>query len=104
MASPINTNITSTIANSLNTLNLHSATRSFQQAQKPVEQIEQEMQLQLGEDKALIDNPKSLMASLTPENVREMKEISQTIGENLTDEDIQYALKYGRSVIADYSV
>lgn len=104
MAAPINSNIASTVANSLNSLNLHSATRSFQQAQRPVEEIEQEIQLQLKEDKALIDSPKSLMAGLTPEHVREMKEVSQQIGENLTDEDIQYALKYGRSVIADYSV
>ena len=104
MTTPINTNITSTVANSLNSLNLHSATRSFQQAKRPVEEIEKEIQLQLNEDKALIDNPKTLMASLTPEHIREMKEVSQKIGEDLTDEDIQYALKYGRSVIADYSV
>ena len=104
MTAPINSNATSAIANSINSLNLHSATRSFQQAQKPVEEIEQEIQLQLKEDKGLIDNPKSLMANLTPDHIREMKEVSQNIGENLTDEDIQYALKYGRSVIADYSV
>jgi|GEM_PF-1315886 len=104
MAAPINSNIASTIANSLNSLNLHIAARSFQQAQKPVEEIEKEIQLQLKEDKAIIDNPKSLMAGLTPEHIKEMKEVSQKIGEDLTDEDIQYALRYGRSVIADYSV
>ena len=36
--------------------------------------------------------------------IQEMKDISSSMGEKLTDEDIQYALKYGRSVIADYSV
>ncbi len=97
-------NITSTVANSLSTLKLNTAARAFSKANKPVEEIEKDLQLQLNDDKALIDNKETLMAKLMPSHIKEMKEISQNIGEELTDEDIQYALRYGRSVIADYSV
>lgn len=99
-----NTNIASTVASSLSSLKLNTANKAFTQAKKPVEEIEKEMQLQIQEDKGLIDNKPILMSKFTTSDIKEMKEISLNIGEELTDEDIQYALRYGRSVIADYSV
>lgn len=100
----INSNIASTMANSLSSLRLNTAQKAFQTAQRPPAEVEQEILQQFQEDKGLIDNKKTLMAKLSSNEIDEMKEISSTMGEVLSDEDIQYALKYGRSVIADYSV
>ena len=36
-------------------------------------------------------------------NIEEIKQTAQSIGEEITDDDIKYALTYGRSVLADYS-
>ncbi len=37
-------------------------------------------------------------------NVAEIKQFADSVGEtNLSDEDIKYGLKYGRSVLIDYS-
>lgn len=99
-----NTNITSTVANSLSSLKLNNAAKAFVKAQRPVEEIEQEIQLQIQEDKSLIDNKSAFMEKFSPTAIEEMKKISEGMGEELTNEDIQYGLKYGRSVIADYSV
>lgn len=42
---------------------------------------------------------------LQDQNVDEIKQFAQIVGENnLSNEDIQYGLTYGRSVIADYSI
>lgn len=105
----INTNIATTMANSLGSLKLNSATKAFAQAQRPVEEIEQELLSAEIEDRKLIDNKSDKDAAtalnkFSPQMLLEMKELSKEMGEELTDEDIQYGLKYGRSVIADYSV
>lgn len=36
-------------------------------------------------------------------DVEDIKKSAQSIGESITEEDIQYGLIYGRSVLADYS-
>lgn len=42
---------------------------------------------------------------LQNQNLDEIKKFAQTAGEeNLSNEDIQYGLTYGRSVIADYMI
>ena len=42
---------------------------------------------------------------LENQNVDEIKQLAQKAGENnLSNEDIQYGLTYGRSVIADYVI
>ncbi len=42
---------------------------------------------------------------LKDQNTEEIKQFAKVVGEdNLSDEDIQYGLTYGRSVIADYMV
>ena len=94
----INSNIATTMANSINSLKLSTATKAFQNASKPVEKPQDIFE----EDKKLIDN--KLFQKLPTEIIDEMKEISLRAGEILSDDDIQYALQYGRSVIADYSV
>ncbi len=99
-----NTNIASTVASSLSSLKLNNAARAFTRAQRPVEEVEKELQTQEVQDRKLLDDNSAILNMLTPSAIQEMREISSTMGEELTDEDIQYALKYGRSVIADYSV
>lgn len=47
-------------------------------------------------------NDKSILKN---QDTAEIKQFAQIAGEdNLTNEDIQYGLTYGRSVIADYSI
>lgn len=42
---------------------------------------------------------------LQDQDVAEIKEFAKTVGENnLSNDDIQYGLTYGRSVIADYVI
>lgn len=42
---------------------------------------------------------------LENQNVNEIKQFAQIVGEeNLSNEDIQYGMTYGRSVIADYVI
>ena len=36
-------------------------------------------------------------------DIDDIKKSAQSIGEEITDEDIKYGLTYGRSVLADYS-
>jgi len=36
------------------------------------------------------------------QTIEEIKQFATEMGEDLTDEDINYALRYGRSVLADY--
>ena len=36
-------------------------------------------------------------------DIEDIKNSAKLIGEDITDEDIQYGLTYGRSVLADYS-
>ena len=98
----INSNIAATMANSLSTLKLSGAQKAFQSAARPVEEIERELMHGVAEDRKFLDG--KAIAGLSTDSINEMKEISLSLGETLSDEDIQYALQYGRSVIADYSV
>ncbi len=42
---------------------------------------------------------------LKNQNIDEIKQVAQNVGEsNLSNEDIQYGITYGRSVIADYMI
>lgn len=42
---------------------------------------------------------------LKNQNIDEIKQVAQNVGEaNLSNEDIQYGVTYGRSVIADYVI
>ena len=92
-----NTNITNAVASSLSKLNLNSASRQqkpqTQETVQPIVDIKEE-------DSKLIDT-KKIQNSI---DVAEIQKYANYMGENLTIEDINYGLMYGRSVIADYSV
>ena len=91
-----NTNISSLIASSISKLNLNTATRAFEQAKKaPEEEIDNFKQ----EDMSLIQNE----VAKNTLDVDDVQKYASSIGENITIDDINYGLMYGRSVIADYS-
>ena len=90
-----NTNITNAVASSLSKLNLSGVSRQ----QKTQETVQPTVDIK-EEDSKLIDT-KKIQNSI---DVAEIQKYANYMGENLTIEDINYGLMYGRSVIADYSV
>ena len=94
----INANVTNTVAASISKLNLNTAKRSFE-AQKP-ENKENKKEI-VDELKEPVDLPEEKKLAI---DVEDIQKYAKYMGENLSIDDINYALMYGRSVIADYSV
>lgn len=93
-----NSNITSAVATSLSKLNLSSTPRAQQKTSvNETEQVAVDIK---EEDTKLMGNRK-IQNSI---DVADIQKYANYMGENLTIEDINYGLMYGRSVIADYSV
>ena len=100
-----NTNISTQIANSISKLNLNTARRAFE-AQKSEENTPNiELQNIKNDDIQLIDDKKIEQTANKQNtiNVAEIQEYASYFGENLSIDDINYGLMYGRSVIADFS-
>lgn len=102
-----NTNISSQIASSISKLNLNAATRAFE-AQKNEENTPNiELQEVKKDDIQLIDEKKVQKTvektGSSTINVEEIQKYANSMGENLSIDDINYGLMYGRSVIADFS-
>ena len=97
-------NISSQIANSISKLNLSTAQRAFSasKTQQNEETIPFEEVIQ--EDRKLIEGTEKKNISKSPIDVNDVQKYANSIGENLTIEDINYGLMYGRSVIADFCV
>jgi len=92
-----NTNITNQVAASISKLNLNSATKAFKvQEEKKDENVISEV---IEEDKKLTD--KNFKNNI---DIDDIQKYANYMGENLSIDDINYGLMYGRSVIADYSV
>lgn len=88
----------SSISNNISQISLLNATNAFKNIQS---KIQEEQAPQIQEDNLKLDNDFQLEGM----NIDEIKEFATTVGENnLSNEDIKYGLKYGRSVIVDYSV
>lgn len=101
-----NSNISSQIASSISKLNLNTARRAFEaQEEENTSNIElQEIKkdgIQLIDDKKV---QKTANKSNNTINVDEIQSYANLMGENLTIDDINYGLMYGRSVIADFCV
>jgi hypothetical protein len=97
-------NVSSLIASSISKLNLNTATRAFETSKKELENNNAEFEEISQETK---QEDISLMNKKTPAkqiDVEDIQKYANYMGENLTIEDINYGLMYGRSVIADYSV
>ena len=97
-----NSNISSRIASSISKLNITTATRAFKEVEQNTTNAE--LQTVKKDDIQLIDRgeirEKRANGAI---NVEEIQQIASSMGENLSIDDINYALMYGRSVIADYS-
>lgn len=91
----INANVSNTVAASISKLNLNTAHRAFeaQKSDKKQEEIVKE------EEKISSQDVKKYTV-----DVEDIQKYAKYMGENLSIDDINYALMYGRSVIADYSV
>ncbi len=96
------TNISSVVSQSLSKLNLNTLNRSYKAGEKE-------------ENNAKIENEEFLKNNVSKEetketakpshniDVAEIQKYANLMGENLTIEDINYGLMYGRSVIADFN-
>ncbi|MBQ3102144.1 hypothetical protein IJC60_03975 [bacterium] len=104
MTTSINSNLTSTIASNISNLRLSGASRALARANRPVQEIEAEITNNIQKQQEEVREENIFKNKFSTSQIEEMKELSLCFGETLTDEDIRYGIKYGRSVIADYSV
>ena len=102
-----NTSISSKIASSISKLNLNTARRAFD-VQNSENTSNVELQEVKNDDIQLIDEKKVQQTAQKSGNnginVAEIQQYASSMGENLTIDDINYGLMYGRSVIADFCV
>ncbi len=81
--------------NNISTVKIFNATSAFKAS--AVKSTEQEVQQDIG----INIRENSILRNI---NVAEIKEYANSVGEvNLSEEDIKYGLKYGRSVLVNYS-
>lgn len=82
--------------NSINTVSFFNARNAFNKASAQ----KQDINLQQNEvETNIIDN--SILRNI---NIDEIKQYANSVGEvNLSEEDIKYGLRFGRSVLVDYS-
>jgi len=96
-------NVSSLIASSISKLNLNTATRAFENSKKELEknnaEFDEVSQNIKQEDLSLI-NKKQAAKQI---DVEDIQKYANYMGENLSIDDINYGLMYGRSVIVDYS-
>ena len=101
------TNISSQIANSISKLNLNTAKRTFEVQKNEENTPNIELQEIKKDDIQLIDDKKVQetveKTGTNGINVEEIRQYATLMGENLSIDDINYGLMYGRSVIADFS-
>lgn len=81
-------------SSNVNSINMFSALNAFKTSENilndNIPEVSDGMQVN---DTSVLDN----------QNLDEIKQMAQVVGEeNLSNEDIQYGITYGRSVIADY--
>lgn len=81
--------------NNINTVKLFNASNAFKAS--TVKPAEQENTKEIG----INIRENSILKNI---NVAEIKEYANSVGEiNLSEDDIKYGLKYGRSVLVSYS-
>ena len=93
MVSGITTGVT-------NPISIMNATKAFQNAQKSLQSS-----LPIVDETSNGIDLKDTNELLLNKNISEIQKFAKYVGENeLTVDDIKYGLKYGRSVIADYTL
>ena len=103
-----NTNISAQIATSISKLNLNTARRSFEVSKEDKNTPNIELQEVKKDDIQLLDEGKiqktAKKSNSNGIDVAEIQKYANSMGENLSIDDINYGLMYGRSVIADFCV
>ena len=103
-----NTNISAQIANSISKLNLNTTKLNFDAQNNKENTLSDELQTFKKDDIQLIDQGEIKKTAEKPANnginVEEIRKYASYMGEELSIDDINYGLMYGRSVIADFSV
>ena len=98
-----NSQISSININSVSKINLNSANRAFKASMETNETNIEDFKK---EDIALL-NEQNIQQTMDKQgrqiDVEEIQKYANQMGENLSIDDINYGLMYGRSVIADYS-
>ena len=94
----INANVANQVVASISKLNLNTSQRNIE-TPKPEKKPQKE---ELAEDFRELDIEPPVQKS--PIDVQDVQKYAKYMGENLSIDDINYALRYGRSVIADFSV
>ncbi len=98
-----NSQISSININSVSKINLNSANRAFKASMETSETNAEDFKK---DDIALL-NEQEVQQNLDKQgrriDVEEIQKYANQMGENLSIDDINYGLMYGRSVIADYS-
>ena len=98
-----NSQISSININSVSKINLNSANRAFKAS---MDKNETNVEDYKQDDIALL-NEQEVQQNLDKQgrqiDVEEIQKYANQMGENLSIDDINYGLMYGRSVIADYS-
>jgi len=96
-----NSNLSNIIASSISKLNITSSNASnISNGRRQKSKQENFIQENEKDDVKLIDDIKPFKTSI---DFEEIQSFANSIGEELSQEEIQYGLKYGRSVIVDYS-
>ena len=98
-----NTQISSLNINPVSKINLNSAAKAFKTSMETKDNTVEDFKK---DDIALIEE-QNLQKTMEKQgdkiNVEEIQKYASDLGENLSIDDINYGLMYGRSVIADYS-
>lgn len=83
-----------------NPISMLNATKAFNLAQKPIREA-----MQVVDTTSNGIDLKDTQDLLINKNISEIKELAKCVGtDDLTVDDIKYGLKYGRSVIADFTL
>lgn len=83
-----------------NPIGMLNAAKAFSVAQKPIREA-----MQVVDTTSNGIDLKDTQDLLINKNISEIKELAKCVGtDDLTVDDIKYGLKYGRSVIADFTL
>ncbi len=96
-----NSNLSNIIASSISKLNINPAISSNNTRTPMQKKREENLVLENKKDEIKVVNEDKAVKS--PINVKEVQQYAGLIGVDITADEIQYGLTYGRSVIADFS-
>ena len=93
-----NTNVSGLIASSISKLNLNSVKKPNINFENENNQAKENIIPEIKEEEKVLVNEKPKKTV----DVEDIQKYAQMVGENISVDDINYGITYGRSVIADY--